>query len=84
MKLNCNPLKLIQFLFLDLKIKLKDFVPDGEGLTKYERCLCNEQLFPYPISHSDEREISKVFKEINYAIKQALLEEMKLLVRSGL
>lgn len=32
-KINCNPLKLIQFLFMDLKAKLKDFVPDGKGLS---------------------------------------------------
>lgn len=35
MKINCNPLKLIQFLVIDLKAKLKDFVPDGKGFREY-------------------------------------------------
>lgn len=36
MKLNCNPLKLIQFLTMELKTKLKDFVPDGDTLSLVE------------------------------------------------
>lgn len=31
MKINCNPLKLIQYLLNELKSKLKGLVPDGES-----------------------------------------------------
>lgn len=30
LRLNCDPLKLVQFLFIDLKSMLKDYVPAGE------------------------------------------------------
>jgi hypothetical protein len=54
---------------MDLKTKLKDFVPDGEWKNSLD--FSNEQLFS---ACSDDQEVSKVLKEINYAIKQAHLE----------
>lgn len=79
-RINCCPLKLLQFLFIDLKTKLKDFVPDGNCC--YLRSLPTKLisfLFSSPHSHdADDKEISKVLKEINYAIKQAYLNGVKL------
>lgn len=79
-KINCNPLKLIQFLVSDLRKKLKYLVSDGERRL-HVLCEWNCDLINYvcPLLHTkpnaDDKEISKVLKEINYAIKQAFLEQ---------
>jgi hypothetical protein len=40
MRINCSPLKLIQFLVMDLKTKLKDFVPEGK-IASAKACATN-------------------------------------------
>lgn len=88
MRINCDSVKLIEFLFMDLKTKLKDFVPDGELNSRKHR-LCNNLIvsfLPFCFVPSQnltigDKVISKALKEINYAIRQARLERVMREVR---
>lgn len=41
MRINCRPLQLIEFLIIDLKTKLKEFVPEGERASAAAVCATN-------------------------------------------
>lgn len=92
MRINCDSVKLIEFLFMDLKTKLKDFVPDGENTIR-KHWLCNIliasflpfcfSVYPFrpQILSPDDKVISKALKEINYAIRKTRLERVMREVR---
>lgn len=46
MRVNCDSVKIIEFLFMDLKEKLKDFVPDGE-MNFHKHQLCNNLIVSF-------------------------------------
>lgn len=70
-----KPIKLLQFLMMELKMKLKDYVSEGDKLQNEIISINLFQIFFFIESFcADDDEIAKVFKEINYAIKHVKME----------
>lgn len=64
-----SPIKLLEFLFMELRSKLKDYVSEG----KRERAgLCDNCSFC--VSATGDEDIAKAFTEINQTIKKAKME----------